>query len=104
MPIALNKNRIILFALSFLFLFALSAPAFGAGKVVARLDSFSGKVLIKSQGSWGVEPEVNLPVGTHIITLTVTDNAGAKGTDTVIITVELPPVVTPMLYLLLLAD
>ena len=70
MPIALNKNRMILFALSLLFLFALSAPAFGADKIVARLDSFSGKVLIKSQGSWGTEPEAGMALysGDKVVT------------------------------------
>ena len=30
-----------------------SAPAFSADKAIAKLTSFSGTVLIKSQGSWG---------------------------------------------------
>jgi flagellar biosynthesis GTPase FlhF len=70
MPIALNKNRMILSVLGLLFLLALSAPAFGADKIVARLDSFSGKVLVKSQGSWGTEPKAGMALysGDKVVT------------------------------------
>lgn len=54
--------------------------------------------------AWGVTPTVNLPFGSNIVTLTVTDNGGASDSDTVTITVEEPPVITGMLYLLLLTD
>lgn len=36
----------------------------------------------------GVNPDVLFAVGTHVVTLTVTDNDGQTGTDTVTITVE----------------
>ncbi|MBN1480792.1 T9SS type A sorting domain-containing protein [candidate division KSB1 bacterium] len=38
----------------------------------------------------GKSPTVNLPIGTHIITLTVTDNGGATAHDDVTITIEHP--------------
>jgi len=41
---------------------ALSAPAYSADKAIAKLTSFSGTVLIKSKGAWGVQPEKDLPL------------------------------------------
>ena len=43
-----------------------------------------------SQIATGVAPNVSLSVGTHTITLTVTDNEGATGTDDVVVTVTAP--------------
>ena len=40
----------------------------------------------------GVSPSVSLSVGVHTVTLTVTDNGGAVGTDTVVITVNQPTI------------
>ena len=76
-----NKNRLfsVLF-ISFSLLIILSAPAFSADNPVGRLSRFSGEILIKSQGSWGVEPVTDLPlysddkvvtkIGTAIVTFT----------------------------------
>ena len=79
-----NNNRLfsILF-IAFSLLIILSAPAFSAVNPVGRLSNFSGEVLIKSQGSWGVEPVTDLPlysddkVVTKIGTATVTFTDGA---------------------------
>ena len=43
-----------------------------------------------TQIATGVSPAVTLAVGTHTITLTVTDNGGLTATDTVVITVNAP--------------
>jgi hypothetical protein len=59
-----GKNRKIFFSMCITFLFVMlsSIPAFSANEIMGRLSSFSGEVLIKSQGSWGVEPEAGLPL------------------------------------------
>lgn len=62
-------NRIIIRAgmTCLIFIFAvitLAVPGYCAeqGKAIAKLTSFSGTVLIKSQGEWGVEPEEGMPL------------------------------------------
>jgi len=52
---------LILFIMT-LCLASLSVPAYSADKVIAKLTSFSGTVLIKSKGAWGVQPEKDLPL------------------------------------------
>jgi len=41
---------------------SLAVPAYAADKAIAKLTGFSGMVLIKSQGKWGVQPEKDLPL------------------------------------------
>ena len=61
----------------------ISTPVFSADKIIARLTDFSGAVLIRSHGSWEVDPEKDLPLYsedklvTRIGTATVTFNDGA---------------------------
>jgi hypothetical protein len=58
--ISKSPKFLLLFLVSIIFLFPLSA--FSQEKPIARLADFSGTVLVKSQGSWGVKPVKNLPL------------------------------------------
>ncbi|MFT4564273.1 MAG: hypothetical protein ACI9BW_004036, partial [Gammaproteobacteria bacterium] len=90
-----------------------AAPVANAGlnKTVLDSDGLAGEIVtLNGSGSsdsdgtvvsyvwaWtggsanGVNPTVNLPDGTTVVTLTVTDNDGAADTDSVSVTVEAPP-------------
>jgi hypothetical protein len=59
------KKGIILYSLALLLTAFISTPAFCAGEAIARLSDFSGKVLIKNQGVWAVQPTKNLPLYSH---------------------------------------
>jgi hypothetical protein len=71
---------LLLFLVSIIFLFPSSA--FSQEKPIARLADFSGTVLVKSQGSWGVKPIKDLPLYsmdklvTRIGTATIVFNDG----------------------------
>ena len=67
---ALNKNHRLTFAAVFALLFVLAPPLYAEEEPVAVLAELSGTVLINSQGSWGVKPEVNLPLysGDRVVT------------------------------------
>jgi hypothetical protein len=73
----------ILFGIIAFCLASVSAPAFSADKAIAKLTSFSGTVLIKSQGVWGVAPAKDLPlysddkIVTKIGAATITFDDGA---------------------------
>jgi hypothetical protein len=60
------------------------------GSITSYVWSESG-----SQIATGVAPSVDLAVGFHTISLTVTDDAGASSTDTVEINVEAQPSIIP---------
>jgi len=79
-----NKtNRFLAILLLSISLTLLSMPAFSANKVIARLTDFSGTVLVKSQGSWGIELKKGIPlysddkVATRTGTATITFTDGA---------------------------
>jgi hypothetical protein len=67
---ALNKNHRLEFAAVFALLFVLAPPLYAEEEPVAVLSEISGTVLINSRGSWGVKPEVNLPLysGDRVVT------------------------------------
>ncbi len=64
-----------------------SASSDPDGTIVSYIWSENG-----AQIATGVNPQVNLGVGVHTITLTVTDNDGLTDTDEVVITVLAPPI------------
>jgi len=83
-----GMSRVVMLKWFFLFVMAVSlicitAPAFSAEKAIAKLTSYSGTVLIKSQGNWGVKAEKDLPlysddkVVTKIGMATITFDDGA---------------------------
>jgi len=67
---ALNKNHRLTFAAVFALLFVLAPHLYAEEEPVAVLAEVSGTVLINSRGSWGVKPEVNLPLysGDRVVT------------------------------------
>ena len=62
-----------------------SASTDSDGSIVSYVWSENG-----SQIATGVSPTISLPVGTHTITLRVTDNQGATGNDDVLVVVNAP--------------
>lgn len=78
-----NKRSIVFIFLVPCLIIFFSGSAFSAERPIAKLTSFSGTVLIKSQNTWGVKPEVNLPlysedrVVTRVGNAIVTFNDGA---------------------------
>jgi len=71
---------------SFLILF--STPAFCTDAPIATLTDFSGTVLIKSLGSWGVEPRENLPFYSQDKVITRVGNATITFNDGAVLTIE----------------
>jgi len=60
-----SKLAILKWAILFIMLFcfiSVAVPAFSAEKAIAKLTSYSGTVLLKSHGDWGVKPEKDLPL------------------------------------------
>ncbi|MBW1913180.1 MAG: FecR domain-containing protein [Deltaproteobacteria bacterium] len=82
----MDSTKIIRIACAILiavFLLLFSGPAISADKTVGHLTDFSGTVMVKSQGSWGVKIKTGLPlysddkVVTRAGTATVTFTDGA---------------------------
>ena len=75
-----SPKYLLLFLVSIIFFFP--ASALSQEKPIARLADFSGTVLVKSKGSWGVKPVKNLPLYsldklvTRIGTATIVFNDG----------------------------
>ena len=73
----------ILFPLILLSVFCIETSAFSQEKSIAKLANFSGIVLIKNKGAWGLKPAKNLPLYsmdklvTRIGTATIVFNDGA---------------------------
>jgi hypothetical protein len=67
---ALNKNHRLACTAVFALFFVLAPPLYAEEEPVAVLAELSGTVLINSRGSWGVKPEVNLPLysGDRVVT------------------------------------
>ena len=82
MPLQPKRPRLYLSFIPSLIIFFCTPMAY-ADNAIAKLTNFSGTVLIKSHGAWGVEPKLNLPiysedrVVTRIGNATITFNDGA---------------------------
>ena len=65
-----GKKHPITFTALLTLIFVFTTPLFAEEKPVAVLAEISGTVLINSHGSWGVKPEVNLPLysGDRVVT------------------------------------
>jgi len=81
--LSLLKRSLFFLSLILSYFIFLSTMAFPAEEPIAALTDFSGTVLIKSRGKWGVEPTENLPlysqdkVVTRVGTATITFTDGA---------------------------
>jgi hypothetical protein len=69
-------------------LVSLSATAYSADKAIAKLTSFSGTVLIKSQGAWGVKPEKGLSLYSDDKIVTKMGNATISFNDGAVIEIK----------------
>jgi hypothetical protein len=69
------RRGIKLYSLALFLTIFTSANAFCALDVIARLSDYSGKVLIKNQGVWAVQPTKNLPLYSHDKVVTRIGNA-----------------------------
>lgn len=66
----------------------LSIPAFSANSVIATLTDFSGNVLIRSQGSWGIEPRNGIPLYSNDKIVTRTGSATITFKDGAVIRIK----------------
>lgn len=82
------KKGISISSLALLLTAFISTPAFCAPEVIARLSDFSGKVLIKNQGVWAVQPTKNLPLHSHDKVVTRIGNATVTFNDGAVLEVK----------------
>jgi hypothetical protein len=82
------KKGISIYSLALLLTAFISTPAFCAREVIARLSDFSGKVLIKNQGVWAVQPTKNLPLYSHDKVVTRIGNATVTFNDGAVLEVK----------------
>ncbi|MBN2062105.1 MAG: FecR domain-containing protein [Deltaproteobacteria bacterium] len=66
----------------------LSGPALSANRVIATMTDFSGNVLIRSQGSWDIEPRKGIPLYSDDKVVTRTGSATINFEDGAIIQIE----------------
>ncbi len=69
--------------------------ASGSSDAGGEIASYAWRNAAGAQIATGVNPQVRLPDGANVITLTVTDNDGLTATDSVRITVAAPPTNQP---------
>ena len=69
--------------------------ASGSSDAGGEIASYAWRNAAGAQIATGVNPQVRLPDGANVITLTVTDNDGLTATDSVRITVAAPPANQP---------
>jgi predicted lipid-binding transport protein (Tim44 family) len=81
MPLRKKTSNYLIILCMVSLLFIMAGPAFATDSPVGKLTAFSGTVLIKSQGNWGVEPSIGLPLYTGDKIVTKSGTASITFTD-----------------------
>ena len=80
MPLLSKRPNLYLSFIPSLIIFFCTPMAY-ADNAIAKLSNFSGTVLIKSHGAWGVEPKLNLPIYSEDRVVTRIGNATITFSD-----------------------